>query len=89
MIEIWFCLFKSSRLSVALTLLSASILIETGDTLFAGINQLLEISHLKCIHKGGIFLARFKFELDCWYTLAMCSTQLERSNFLECIKSAT
>ena len=38
MIERWFCFFRS-RLSVALTLLSASVLFEIGDTLFGGINQ--------------------------------------------------
>ena len=62
MIEIWFC-FSRSRLFVALTLLPAPVLFETGDTLFDGISQQLEILHLKVIHQEGIFLMRFKFVL--------------------------
>ena len=45
---VWF--FKSSKLSVALTLLPASVLFETGNTLFDEINQQLEVLLLKCIH---------------------------------------
>ena len=41
--------FKSSRLSVALTLLPTSVQFKQ-ETLFDGINQQLEISLLKCIH---------------------------------------
>ena len=42
-------LFKSSRLSVALTPLSIFVLFETGNTLFDGINQQLDIWLLKYI----------------------------------------
>ena len=50
--------FKSSRLSVALTSLSASVLFVTGNTLFYDIIQ-LEVSFL--MHSLGreIFLTRF------------------------------
>ena len=51
MIGRWFC-FSNSRLFVALTLLSASVLFEKGDILFDGINQQLEISLSKCISLG-------------------------------------
>ena len=55
-------LFKSSRLSVALTLSPAPVFFEIGNTLFNGINQQLKISLLKCIDEGGIFLTRLKFD---------------------------
>ena len=53
--------FSNSRLYVTLTLLSASVLLKTKP-LFDGINQQLEISLLKYIYQGVIFLTRFKFE---------------------------
>ena len=49
-IERWFCFFSSSRLFDALTLLSAYVFFEIGNTLFDGINQQLEILSLKYIH---------------------------------------
>ena len=46
MIEGMFC-FSRSRFFVVLTLLSAFVLFETGDTLFDGISQQLEMHLLE------------------------------------------
>ena len=63
MIEWWPCFSESrSRLFVALTLLPASVLFETGSPVRLGSNQRLETLLLECILQGGVFLVRFKFE---------------------------
>ena len=45
---VWF--FKSSELSVALTIFPASVIFEAGNKLFYEINQQVELLLLKCIH---------------------------------------
>ena len=77
MTERWFC-FSRSRLFVALTLLSASVLFETGDILFDGISQQLEISLLKMhfIREGSSSRVS-NLNVSCWYALVMFSPQLE------------